>query len=241
MNKNQKTLITVIIVAAILIAGSIFYYAYSTKKVNTANQSNQNNENVEQNQNTQSNQNSQAYIAPQVLNDEPILGDKNAPVTIVEYSSFLCGHCINFQEKTFPQLKKDYIDTGKAKFVSRVFPGELAKASLCASEQNKYWDFTDYLFKNAFNLFQNNIETADQLKQLILNVGEKLNLDKNQLSSCYDSTKYDDLIQKWNDEATEAKVEGTPTFFVNGQALVGDQLYKTFQETIDNFLNTVGR
>ena len=96
-------------------------------------------------------------LTPEVSVDNghlPALGDKNAKITIVEFSDFECPFCRRYFTETFPQLKKDYIDTGKAVMYYRHFPlafhplaQPFAVASECANEQGKFWDYHDKIFK----------------------------------------------------------------------------------------------
>lgn len=220
--KNQKLLIISILAAAVLISGSIFYYTINLKKINNPN-----------------NQNQTASVldARNVdVTGENFLGSKDAPVTIVEYSSYFCSHCISFYETTFPQLKKNYIDTGKVKFILRSLPAELAQATFCAGEQNKYWEFSDYLFEHTQEL-TDNVKTVDDVLPSTKKIAKGLGLDENKFSDCYTAGKYLDKVQQWSDDAQIAKVEGTPTFFINTETIVGEQPYETFKVTIDKFLN----
>jgi protein-disulfide isomerase len=94
-------------------------------------------------------------LKPGPLGDK-ILGDENAPVTIVEYASMTCGHCANFHERTWPDLKKDYIETGKVRFIFREFPLDpVASAAFmlarCAP-QEKYFDIVDIMFEEQRSL-----------------------------------------------------------------------------------------
>src|SRR3989344_9399332 len=87
--------------------------------------------------------------------DDPVLGEKNAKVTIIEFSDFQCPFCSRFRDQTFDQIKSKYIDTGKVKFVYRDFPltqihpmaQKGAEASECADEQGKFWEYHDLLFQ----------------------------------------------------------------------------------------------
>ena len=109
-------------------------------------------------------------LKPGPLGDK-ILGDENAPVTIVEYASMTCGHCANFHTRTWPDLKKDYIDTGKVRFIFREFPLDpVASAAFmlarCAPqdkyfeiidvmfEQQRSWAFTDNPYQSLLDFFQ---------------------------------------------------------------------------------------
>src|SRR3989344_8516599 len=86
--------------------------------------------------------------AEDYVDDDPFLGDKKAPVTIVEFSDFQCPYCARFRQQTFDQIKQEYIDTGKVRFVYRDFPlssihpmaQKAAEAAECADEQGKFWE-----------------------------------------------------------------------------------------------------
>src|SRR4030042_1074793 len=85
--------------------------------------------------------------------DDPVLGDVNAPVTLIEFSDFQCPYCLTFWREVFPQLKSTYIDTGKVRFVYRDYPlpfhamaQTYAEAAQCANEPGKYWEMHDQLF-----------------------------------------------------------------------------------------------
>lgn len=164
--------------------------------------------------------------------DDPVLGNLNAPVTIVSFEDYQCPFCGRAFQETFPLLKKDYIDTGKAKYVYRDFPLTsihpealpAAEAANCGGEQGKYWEFHDLLFLNQVNLGQ----------QLYSAIAENLQLDINKFNDCMESGKYRAEIQ--NDlsyGASVAGVSGTPTFFINGIKLVGAQPYQAFQQVIE--------
>jgi len=224
MPKNQKFLIISILIAAVLISGSIFYYTTTVKNSKTRHQT------------------ATVYNpVPQVSADDPFLGDKNAPVTIIEYSSYFCGHCNAFHKEKLPQLKKNYIDTGKVKFISRTFPPELAEITLCAGEQNdasgrsKYWEFSDYLFEHSEDLI-NNIKKAEDINPLMIKVAKELGLDERKFSDCLISKKFKAQIEQWINDAQTAKIEGTPTFLINDEEVIGNQPYEVFSQTIDKFL-----
>ena len=219
--KNQKILIISILIAAVLISGSIFYYTTTVKNSKTPTQT--------------------ATAYNPALNDELFLGDKNAPVTIIEYSSYFCGHCNAFHKEKLPQLKKDYIDTGKVKFIFRTFPPELAEATLCAGEQkdatgkSKYWEFSDYLFEHAQEIL-NNIKKVEDINPLMIKIAKELGLDERKFSDCLVLKKFKTQIEQWVNDAQTAKIEGTPTFFINDEEIIGNQPYEVFSQAIDKFL-----
>jgi len=156
-------------------------------------------------------------------------GNPDAPVVIEEYSSFLCGACVNFHSQTFGQIENDYIKTGKVKFVFYSFPPyELGAAAFCAQAQGKYNDYSDYLYSH-----NQNIKAAQDLIDFAVNAG----LNQETFKQCFDSKEAKDAAQNWTAEGEKRGVEATPTFFINGQKLVGAQPYADFQKIIDEQLN----
>jgi len=162
--------------------------------------------------------------------DDPVLGKANAPVTIVSFEDYQCPFCKRAFEQTFPQLKKEYIDTGKVKYVYRDFPLSFhpnaepaAEAAECADEQGKFWEYHDAVFQN-----------QDRLgKELYLELAGKLGLDANKFTQCIESGKYKQEVGDDFNYGSSIGVSGTPTFFINGVKLVGAQPYEAFKQLID--------
>ena len=161
------------------------------------------------------------------------MGNPNAPLTIIEYSDFQCPFCARHSFETFPQLKKEYVDTGKVKIVFKNFPlpfhqnAEIAaEASECALEQGKFWKYKENLFENQENL------GVDDLKKCAQDLG----LDTQRFNSCLDSKKYETEVKSDLQEGQIAGVSGTPTFFIDGQILVGAQPFSEFQRIIEEKL-----
>lgn len=172
----------------------------------------------------------------------PVQGKEGAKVTIVEFSDFQCPFCEQFFTNTLPQIKKDYIDTGKAKLYYRHFPLEFhtaalpgALASECANEQNKFWEFHDKIF-----IDQTKIETqgmtVDQINTQYKTWAQDLGLDTAKFDSCYDSQKYKAQVTGDQADGKTAGTSGTPTFYINGTQLVGAQPYAAFKTAIDKEL-----
>jgi len=157
------------------------------------------------------------------------IGNPNAPVTIDEYTNFLCPACANFAIETLPIIVSDYVATGKVKYSFFIFPPlELSKAAMCAYEQNKFSEYHDYLFKH-----QDKITDEEILKDFAGNIGMNIA----QFDTCYNSVKYDDKIQKWFEEGQWRDVTATPTFFINDRKFVGAQPYEEFKKIIDEKLD----
>jgi protein-disulfide isomerase len=179
----------------------------------------------------------------QLVDDEFILGSPDAPVTIIEYSSHFCGHCVNFYQETLPLIMEKYIKTGQAKLIPRrLSPSELGQTLLCAQEQDKFQTTDDYLFEHVSELLQQTSQAAseDELNTIVANwlkaAAKDLGLDQTSFNRCFDSGKYHQQVVKWFEQAEADGVEGTPTFLINGQLIVGNQPYNVFEEVIEQTL-----
>ena len=162
------------------------------------------------------------------LVEELVLGSPEAPVTIIEYSSHFCGHCVNFHVQTLPLLMDKYVKTGQVKIFSRLLsPPELGMAVLCAAEQGNFQEFNSYLFEHSQEL-----KTVDDLRT----VAGTLNLNQDDFNQCFDSNKYEEKVMGWFTQAQENGVGGTPTFFINDQQVVGNQPLSVFEEIIEQEL-----
>ncbi len=176
------------------------------------------------------NQNVQRYNV--ATDNDPSLGPKNAPVTIVEFSDFQCPYCISWYQQVYKRLLIDYKD--KIRFVYKDFPlysihpeaGAAAEAANCAGQQDAYWKYHDALFEG-----KNGLGTA-AYTQYATELG--LNVDLfNKCMSEHLSKKDVDADYKYG---SSLGVSSTPTFFVNGLAVVGAQPYEVFQQIIDKEL-----
>ena len=166
------------------------------------------------------------------------MGDPNAPVVIVEFSDYQCPFCLRHYQQTMPQLKKDYIDTGKVRYVFKDFPLSFHKQAMpasmaaeCAGEQGKYWEMHDKLFSER-EKWNENPDVNNVMKQF----AEELDLDMDAFNACFDSQKYKDEILADQQEGIAAGVQGTPAFFINGQFISGAQPYQVFKQIIDQIL-----
>ncbi len=179
--------------------------------------------------------------APKIsVDDDPYLGSNDSKVTIVEFSDFECPFCGKFYRETFPSIKKNYIDTGKVKFVYRDFPLKghdfaigASEAADCALEQNKdkYWEYADKLFNN-----QNALD-LNSLKQYAKDLG----LNESRFNECLDAEKYrPELVNDAND-GIKYGVTATPYFFVNGVAVDGAYPYNVFESVIEQELAKVDK
>ena len=164
-------------------------------------------------------------------------GDPNAPVTIIEFADFQCPFCGRFFAQTEPQINEQYIQSGKVRlgYFNFAFLGQestwAAEAAECASDQDKFWEYHDILYSSQSGENQGAFNKGN-LKRFAKDLG----LDTNVFNECLDSGKYTELIQEESSTASSIGVRSTPTFLINGQAVVGAQPYEIFQQTIDSLL-----
>ncbi len=156
-----------------------------------------------------------------------VLGPKDAPVAIVEFSDFQCPFC-KAVVPTLKQVMAEY--KGKVKLVFRDFPLDIHplapkahEAARCAAEQQKFWEYHDLLFERSPNL------SLPELKQYAAD----LKLVGASFAKCLDSGKYRQAVADDVQEAARLGASGTPTFFINGRLLVGAQPLTAFQKVID--------
>jgi predicted DsbA family dithiol-disulfide isomerase len=161
----------------------------------------------------------------------PSVGPSNAPVTIVEFSDFQCPYCGNL----FPVLKEieaKYAD--KVRVVYRQFPltqihpyaQKAAEASLCAKEQNKFWEYHDSLFANQDEL------SVDAL----MNRAAELKLDTGAFKTCLESGSQAAAVRKDIDDGYKAGVTGTPALYINGRPYRGESSFEAIANIIDDEL-----
>jgi protein-disulfide isomerase len=167
------------------------------------------------------------------LQGAPMLGTKEAPFTIVEFTDYQCPFCQNFHLKTFAELKKNYIDTGKVRFYSRDLPLDFhanamraAEAARCANDQGQFWKLREMMSSNPDKLDMGSL-VAD---------AQALNLNVDAFSSCVTSEKYKDAVQSDVMEAMRIGANGTPSFVVgkstpdgvDGELMVGAMPFMMF-------------
>lgn len=170
----------------------------------------------------------QRYDIPIDAND-PVLGAEDAPITIVEFADFQCPYCQRHAQETYPQLTAQYGD--QIRFVYKDFPlisihpeaYPSALAAQCALEQDKFWEYHDLLFTGGLELGP---ETYTAY-------AEQLGLDMTEFNACVEEERYADRVQSDYNFASQLGVSSTPTFFINGIAVIGAQPFSVFAEIID--------
>jgi protein-disulfide isomerase len=162
-----------------------------------------------------------------------IIGNPQAKLTILEYSDPQCPICKRFFEQTEPQLLREYIDTGKANLEIKVEThiGPASKiaggAWYCAAEQGRFRDFHDQTFTR---------QGREQFTAALMkSIAGKIGLDQAKFDECLDDGKYAARVESDNHEAGQ-RINGTPTFFIGNQKIVGAQPFSVFKPVIDSQL-----
>ena len=199
---------------------------------------------------TQQTQQPTQPAAPQVfrvsLDDDPVKGNPDAPVTIIEFSDFQCPFCLRFFQQTLPLIEQNYIDTGKIKFVYKDLPLDSLHpnaraahiAAECADEQGKFWEYHDALFEKQpqwSNL------ASSELQNTFTEFATDMGLQAASFESCMQSPNIADEVNKDILEAASFGATGTPTFFIGNEndgfiKIVGAQPFVVFQNVIDSQL-----
>lgn len=163
------------------------------------------------------------------------LGDPNAPVTILEFSDFLCTACAFHVEETEPQIIEAYVASGRARIVYRhlLQLGEAslraAEAAECAGDQGKFWEMRNAIYRNQVSLY-----TTSDFDAALAYLAQTIDLDTNAYSVCMQSRMHRPRIEADFRAAQEAGIRSRPVFDINGRRLVGARPFEDFQEIIDN-------
>ncbi|WP_288904332.1 DsbA family protein [uncultured Sneathiella sp.] len=173
---------------------------------------------------------------PQILESDHVLGFPAAPVTIIEYASLTCGHCGNFHKHTFGGLKKNYIDTGKVKFVYRHFPLDrfafiAAILAECAGDDSKFFEMVDVLFEQ-----QDNWTRQEDPALALIELGSQNGVALEEFVNCLTNQELVDAIASESlIGSSQFGVDSTPTLFIQGEKY---ERSRTF-EALDSYLKTL--
>ncbi len=166
---------------------------------------------------------------------EKVLGNADAPVTIVEYASMTCGHCANFHKNTLPEIKKNYIDTGKARLIMREFPFDpRAEAGfmLARCADDKYFAMVDVLFQQ-----QQSWVSVENARDALLQIVRLAGFSQESFEACLTDQKLlDDVREVRNRGSKDFGVDSTPTFFINGSVYKGALTVAEMSAIIDSKL-----
>jgi len=171
------------------------------------------------------------------LDDDPVLGSADAPVTIIEYSEYLCPFCRTFALETLPLIEEQYIDTGKVRFIFRDFPVHGDPAVImgwvaeCAADQGKFWEMQKFLWERYDEWSQS--ENLQVLQATVQGYADGLGMDTEEYASCLQDGTVVERINEDKNIGVQDGVDATPSFLVNGTLVRGAVPYEQFQEIID--------
>jgi protein-disulfide isomerase len=175
--------------------------------------------------------------------DDPFLGKANAPVTLIEFTDYQCPFCKRHFDQTFSQIKEQYVDTGKVKYVVRDFPlsfhqnaSKASEATECADDQKKFWEMHDVIFQKQSE-WSSATDAADIFKRYAAESG----LNTGSFNDCLESGKYDAEVKKDFTDGSAAGISGTPGFLLigkngKGEQISGAQPFASFQAAFDRYL-----
>ncbi len=178
----------------------------------------------------------QAFSTADLLEPGPLeemsVGKADAPVTVIEYASMTCGHCATFHNTTYPEFKKRYVDTGKARYILREFPLDPLAAGAfmlarCAGK-DKYFPLVETLFQ------QQRIWAVQKPLEPLFAIARQVGFTQQTFDACLRDQAMLEGIEKVRSRGTERfKVESTPTFFINGTAYRGAMTIEDMAKAID--------
>ena len=175
----------------------------------------------------------------EIKKNDFFIGDIEAPITIIEYSSLSCGHCANFHNDTLDDIKKDYVDTGIVRFVFRDFPFNypalLGSMVLKCIPSDVRYDYMNALFKMQKQwVVRDNATTTKELFKIMQSGG----MTKEDFDLCIKDTELENEILQGVIEAQNAfNIKSTPSFLINGALIEGNKPAKEFRQIIDKILS----
>jgi protein-disulfide isomerase len=184
---------------------------------------------------------SKPTIATVAIAGRPAMGAEDAPVTVVEFTDYQCPFCLRFSKTTFPHLKKDYIDTGKVRWVALNLPlafhkdaRKAAQGALCAGDQGKFWEMREMLFEHPQQIGMEHLP----------GYARDLSLDVEAFSACLNSDSHIAAINKDAKDARGVSLTGTPSFIIGksnsdkitGTVVIGAQPLRVFNDAINQAL-----
>ena len=174
-----------------------------------------------------------------ITEDDFVIGETNAPITIIEYASLSCSHCADFHINTLGELKKEYVDTGKAKIVFRNFPYNypalLGSMVLQCIPNDVRYDYMNALFQLQPNwVVRENEKTAQELFKIMQSGG----MTKEEFDSCISNRELETkILQVVINAQNEYNIRSTPSFLINGILVEGNKSIKEFRQIIDKILS----
>ena len=175
----------------------------------------------------------------EIKDSDFFIGDTDSPITIIEYASMSCSHCADFHNNTLEDLKAEYIDTGKVRFVFRDFPFNypaLAGSMMmqCVPNEVRY-DYMNALYKLQKSwVFRDHGKTRSELYKIMQSGG----MQQDEFDACLSNVDLEnDLLEGVMNAQKEFNIRSTPSFIVNGVLYSGNKNIKEFRQIIDKILS----
>jgi len=174
-----------------------------------------------------------------ISEDDFVIGDENAPITIIEYASLSCSHCSDFHNNTLGKLKNEYIDTGKVRFVFRDFPFNypalLGSMVLRCIPGDVRYDYMNALFQLQPNwVDRDNAKTTQELFKIMQSGG----MTKEEFDTCITNVDLENkILQGVIGAQNEFNIQSTPSFLINGILVEGNKSIKEFRQIINKILS----
>lgn len=198
------------ILAAALIISGVLFYIKSSPQGGEANIAGKKQDNV----------------TLKISNNDHLLGENNTKATVIVFADFRCSYCNKFHQQVEPQIIKDYVDTGKVRFIFKnyAFLGEgsilAAQAAECAADQDKYWEYYKWLFESQSS------DANFYSKENFVKFSTQFGMNKTQFSQCLESGKYANKVTEDQANGMEIGITGTPvTLIVRGNDYSFDANY----------------
>ena len=175
-----------------------------------------------------------AQTVLQITRDDRVLGNPAAPITIIEYASLTCPHCAHFANDVLPELKREWIDTGKARLVLRDFPldGPALRAAMIArcAPPDRFYAFADTFFAS-----QDKWATTKDYREALARLAKLGGMGKDEFEACLNNTTLENRIVEQRLVASqELDINSTPTFFINGSKFSGAPTAEEFNKVLSN-------
>jgi len=183
---------------------------------------------------------SAADVAKPVSLPDMAIGPADAKVTITEFASMTCPHCAAFNAETFPKIKAEYIDTGKIRYIFREFPldikaaaGSMLARCIAKDDAGKYFAVVDLLFR------QQNDWVVKNTTETLTRIGKQAGLSAPEVEACLkDQALLDRLVADRKFATDVLKIDGTPSFFINGVKYEGVPSFEEFDKRIRSLLKS---
>jgi protein-disulfide isomerase len=177
-------------------------------------------------------------VSKLIENGSPIMGNPNAPITILEWGDYQCTFCYKFHQNTLDIIKEEFVKTGEVKIIFKDFPLNgldsklAAEATYCAQDQDKYWEYHDELYKN-WGGERTGWITRESLEKFAMTI----DLNLKEFNDCLDNNTYKDRVNTHYQFGKELGIDATPSFLVfNGEKIIkirGNQPVDVFLKTFD--------